>query len=336
MIAMDSDKIAEKVDREVEAIMSDREGSVDLMGTDVDVEVEQVLRVAADLRFLPRPAFREDLRERIAREAAASFARQYGRVLSTGADIRIRLSELNEQSKMVSYDPVLAMNDLPEMSMRFLTSFEDHVIGVSRFSAQRPHWERHRESQELLHVLDGKLELTTLTETGPIRTSVSAGSLVVCPRGFWHWPRPDPEVSLLFVSPRGGTDFTVEDLPSHDSRLSDETGSIEAVRVQNGNDRFRKLCTFDRWTLGVMHFSGRTPWERHPGGDEMVHVLSGQIEVTVLADNGPVNETVQEGSFFVCPRGFWHRQVATTPSTMLYTTPVETTEVSFEDHPVGR
>jgi hypothetical protein len=58
MVGMDSDNTSEKVDRAVEAMMSDREASADTTVTGVDTELEQVLRVASHLRFLPRAEFK--------------------------------------------------------------------------------------------------------------------------------------------------------------------------------------------------------------------------------------------------------------------------------------
>src|SRR5262245_46915323 len=62
--------------------------------------------------------------------------------------------------------------------------------------------------------------------------------------------------------------------------------------------------------LGVTAFSGETPWERHPDGDELLFILEGAVQVTVLTDDGPHRETVSAGSLFVVPRGLWHRQLA--------------------------
>ncbi len=44
----------------------------------------------------------------------------------------------------------------------------------------------------------------------------------------------------------------------------------------------RVLGGFDQCMVGTVCFSGRTPWERHPG-DELLHVVQGAVEVTVLS-----------------------------------------------------
>ena len=59
-----------------------------------------------------------------------------------------------------------------------------------------------------------------------------------------------------------------------------------------------------------MRFSGQAPWERHPDGDELLHVLEGAVDLTVLTDDGPTELRLDAGSVFVCPKGLWHRQRA--------------------------
>ena len=97
----------------------------------------------------------------------------------------------------------------------------------------------------------------------------------------------------------------------------------------------RRLGALDRGTIGVFRFSGAGPWERHPDGDELIVVLDGGGEITVLADDGaePVRAELRPGRLFVCPRGLWHRPVATPSMTALYVTPLAGSEHSWADDP---
>jgi hypothetical protein len=58
------------------------------------------------------------------------------------------------------------------------------------------------------------------------------------------------------------------------------------------------------------------------------------VEVELLRKNGRIErETVRAGSFYVVPRGLWHRPIQRRPVVMLYVTPGEGTEATFEDAP---
>jgi hypothetical protein len=48
----------------------------------------------------------------------------------------------------------------------------------------------------------------------------------------------------------------------------------------------KMLTSFNQCSIGIMRFSGQTPWERHPDGDELLQVLEGCVEMTVLAEAG--------------------------------------------------
>lgn len=47
--------------------------------------------------------------------------------------------------------------------------------------------------------------------------------------------------------------------------------------------------------------------ERHPGGDEVLLLASGELEVVVHADDEPRRVVLHAGEAFVVPRGTWHR-----------------------------
>ena len=76
-----------------------------------------------------------------------------------------------------------------------------------------------------------------------------------------------------------------------------------------GMGDYRELARLDGdRVVGVF----RTPadswiWERHPRGDELLQLLEGEIEMTLLKDAGPETHVLRAGELFVVPRGVWHR-----------------------------
>jgi len=119
----------------------------------------------------------------------------------------------------------------------------------------------------------------------------------------------------------------VDELRAHDpSEVADGLAEME----------FRLLASFDDGHAGVFWSEprGPSPWEMHPDRDEMLQVLEGGIEVEVLpADGGPgIKTRVSAGSFFVVPRGCWHRQHLLQRTKELFLTPGRTLH-STEDDP---
>ena len=91
-----------------------------------------------------------------------------------------------------------------------LVPFNQCTIGVAR--AWPPHWEMHPKGDELLHVLEGTVELELLSKSGRLRrTRLRAGSFFVVPRGLWHRPSQKKRVVMLYVTPGAGTRASFEE-----------------------------------------------------------------------------------------------------------------------------
>ena len=98
---------------------------------------------------------------------------------------------------------------------------------------------------------------------------------------------------------------------------------------------FSRLDSFNHGGLFLGRFSGRSPWERHLHGDELLHIIEGEVDITILTEGDPVNATLRAGSVFVVPQGLWHRQVARAPVTMLTATPTPTDHSDAADPRAG-
>ena len=126
------------------------------------------------------------------------------------------------------------------------------------------------------------------------------------------------------------------EIVAHDLRAA--LGSVPELNIRAGttaeqaDSAFKRLGMLNQCTLAVGRFTGLTPWERHPNGDELLHVLEGEVDITVLTEAGPVRTTVRAGSIFVCPQGLWHRQFSRNGVTTLYATPMPS-EISFAEDP---
>jgi PhnB protein len=348
-------KLIEQLDDAVEAIVTKPKAPLPAS----DPRLRAILRIAGELRDLPRADFRDRLKADLVAqskevERPKSAAQSGGKPLITDKDIEERLEELKDQPDFVVHDVNAALSDLPDMSMRFLDSMNEHLLVVSR-AAQKTHWERHLGSDEMIYVTAGAADIVTLTDGGPVESTIRAGSLFVCPEGLWHRITPRPSVSAFYLTPsrtegsakdprpkgervarRVVCRSTAEKLQEHDLRaalravphltITEETTGADADAAVNHVAQIGKL------SLGVMSYTGQTPWERH-GADELLLALDGELEITVLTDEGPVKRRLRAGEAFVCPQGLWHRQVAEKSVSILYGTAIETSEISMADDP---
>jgi len=123
---------------------------------------------------------------------------------------------------------------------------------------------------------------------------------------------------------------------SHDVSLELRTLPLLSIGAEMTEEEagaaMRVLADFNGCMVGLVRFEGETPWERHVM-DELLHVLEGDIDVTVLAGDGPAHALLHAGSVFVVPKGLWHRQLARRPAALLFVTPSEGNEASTADDP---
>jgi mannose-6-phosphate isomerase-like protein (cupin superfamily) len=59
-------------------------------------------------------------------------------------------------------------------------------------------------------------------------------------------------------------------------------------------------------------------WERHPAGEELVCLLSGEVDLILDEAAGERCVELREGTGFIVPRGVWHRFVRRGPCDVLF------------------
>jgi PhnB protein len=344
-------KLIEQLDHAVEAMMAKPDASLPTS----DPRLAAILRIAGELRDMPRADFRTRLKADLAVQSK-ELESVGGKPLITHQDIEERLKELARQPKFIVHDVHAAVSDLPEMSMRFLDSMNNHLLVASR-GDKRTHWERHLGADEMIYVMDGETDIVTLTDGGPVESTIHAGSMFICPEGLWHRLTPRPFVSAFYLTPSRTEGSAAKDprpksdrvarrpvrrgtaakLKEHDLRAAlREVPHLNITSNTTGEEAdasVRQVAKIGNLSFGVMSYTGLTPWERHPDGDELLLALDGDLEVTLLTDDGPVTRKLRAGEAFVCPQGLWHRQFAEKSVSMLYGTPIEHGEFSFADDP---
>jgi mannose-6-phosphate isomerase-like protein (cupin superfamily) len=87
-----------------------------------------------------------------------------------------------------------------------LAAFRDGAIFTGSFAGESD-WERHRQGDEIVHILDGATTLTILTADGPQTFELKAGMLIVVPQGHWHRFQAPDGVTVLTATPQP-TDHT--------------------------------------------------------------------------------------------------------------------------------
>ncbi len=82
-----------------------------------------------------------------------------------------------------------------------------------------------------------------------------------------------------------------------------------------------------RWLMITYQFDKAWPnWERHPAGDEIVYLLSGDVELALHTPSGEKTLRLSRaGEYLIVPKNTWHTARPRAPSHMLFITPGEGT-----------
>jgi len=133
-----------------------------------------------------------------------------------------------------------------------------------------------------------------------VKSRIDEGSLFVCRAGLWHKTFPDPSVAVLYLTPGEGTENSQakDRAASNASRAKGSSGlrrraSRRTICVQHcakcrisrsPKARPERMLTprFAPSRAGSVDsrsddYSGLTPWERHPGADELLYALDARL-----------------------------------------------------------
>jgi mannose-6-phosphate isomerase-like protein (cupin superfamily) len=133
---------------------------------------------------------------------------------------------------MRSHDPITIARDLAPFDFRLLAPFNGAAFCVY-YGDQLEHsdWELHPDTDELLMVLDGSVTVEILTESDCHAVPLTAGTVVVVPKGHWHRHTNVRDVVEVFFTPGTTLETTADDprnVPMGALRRDDEPPSVAA------------------------------------------------------------------------------------------------------------
>jgi quercetin dioxygenase-like cupin family protein len=68
-----------------------------------------------------------------------------------------------------------------------------------------------------------------------------------------------------------------------------------------------RLTPYRDGAIFAIKSAGRGAWERHPEGDELVHVVDGAATLHIVTEEGRQSFAIKAGMLAIVPRGAWHR-----------------------------
>ena len=94
---------------------------------------------------------------------------------------------------------------------------------------------------------------------------------------------------------------------------------------------FALLARYRDSAILAFKLSGKTAWERHPEGEELVQIVEGTAIIEMATGDGPSQSfEVSAGMIAIMPKGVWHRAHFLNGTTLISVTPRQTEFVRLD------
>ena len=106
--------------------------------------------------------------------------------------------------KIEVVNPSLRLDDAKEMDFLNLSKFDSGDTGAFWSNPGGPSpWEMHPECDELLHIIEGKVEVEILSNEsgGSEAYTLTSGTFIVIPKGCWHRQNILERTKEYYVTP---------------------------------------------------------------------------------------------------------------------------------------
>jgi len=89
-----------------------------------------------------------------------------------------------------------------------------------------------------------------------------------------------------------------------------QTLVFEPSRTPTSDNIAHAFCELSEYRDGALylgHWAGKSEWEKHPQGDEIVMVIEGETTLVLLQDGQEIANLLKAGQLIVVPQNTWHR-----------------------------
>jgi len=90
---------------------------------------------------------------------------------------------------------------------------------------------------------------------------------------------------------------------------------------------FGRVAPYRDGAIFTAKFAGTSAWERHPQGDEIVHIVDGATTLHLITDAGRQSIQLTAGMLTIVPQNAWHQFEAPDGVCVMTATPQPTEHV---------
>jgi quercetin dioxygenase-like cupin family protein len=120
------------------------------------------------------------------------------------------------------------------------------------------------------------------------------------------------------------------DLKAEFAKLKMLDGRTPTSSDADRKGAFARLAPYRDGAIFSAKFSGTSPWERHPQGDEIVQIVDGATTLHVMTEDGLQSLALSAGMIAIVPRNTWHQFEAPDGVCVMTATPQPTQHLAAD------
>ncbi len=93
---------------------------------------------------------------------------------------------------------------------------------------------------------------------------------------------------------------------------------------------FARLATYRDGGIFTAKFAGKSAWERHPQGDEIVQIVDGAATLHLMTPEGRQSLALSAGMMTIVPQNMWHQFEAPDGVCVMTATPQPTEHLTVD------
>ena len=124
--------------------------------------------------------------------------------------------------------------------------------------------------------------------------------------------------------------ITVVDLNAEFAKLTMLKGRTPTSSEAERKGAFARLAAYRDGAIFSAKFAGRSAWERHPQGEEIVQIVDGATTLHLITPEGRQSLTLGAGMVAIVPQNTWHQFEAPEGVSVMTATPQPTEHVRVD------
>jgi mannose-6-phosphate isomerase-like protein (cupin superfamily) len=123
---------------------------------------------------------------------------------------------------------------------------------------------------------------------------------------------------------------TVVDLNAELAQLTMLKGRTPTTVAAEQREAFRRLLPYRDGAIFAAKFAGKSAWERHPQGAEIVQIAEGKATLHLITEEGRESLALSAGMLVVVPQNAWHQFEAPDGVSLMTATPQPTEHLQID------